>query len=134
METTSKYNIVKGIIIALGLIGPFFTPLPDHSDFLNPAPWNFMAIMFGVGIFSVVVFDVTPMHTGNWMPSWWTSLRFSTLVGWSFLAESFSMAVIGLSHNPKNWFFELPLSIALGMLITVKILVSYPPVNGVGDD
>ena len=134
MAMTYKYNIVKVIVISLSLITPFFGSLPEHSDYMNPAPWSFVAIMFGFGIFSVVFFDVFPKHTGNWLPSWWTPLRFTSLVGWCFLAGSFSTALIGLSKNPKNWFFELPLSIAIGILITVMILRFNPPINGVRDE
>ncbi len=126
-------NIAKGIIVAITAIAPVFSPLPQHPDYLNPAPWGFSMLMIGIGIFSVVFFDSMPQSRNSWLPNWWGSIQFTGFAGLCLLAYATSTAIIGLTHTPKNWFFEIPLFISVGMLITVAFMRTNSPIDGRDD-
>lgn len=126
-------NTAKGIIVALTAIAPVFSPLPQHQDYLNPAPLGFSMLMFGIGIFVAVFFDSMPQSRSGWLINWWGSTQFTGFTGLCLLVYAISTAFIGLTHRPQNWFFEIPLLVSVGMLITVAFMRSHPPIDGSDD-
>lgn len=132
MEIKRPGNIAKVVIIALDAIVPIFSPLPKNPDYLNAAPWQFLAIMVGVGIFTVFILDNAPKNN-IWLVYNWYSLRNVGFFGVCLLVYGISTAIVGLTSAPKNWFFEMPLSLSIGIIATVMFLRANPPIDGSED-
>ena len=126
-------DIAKWVMVASSVLAPVFGPLPQNPDYVHPAPWGFVTLLVGVGIFSVIFLDAMPQSGSRLLPDGWGSLGFRRFVALCLLAYATSTAVVGLTHPEKNWFFEIPLSISMGMLIAVRFLGAHPPIDGSED-
>ena len=106
-----------------------FLPLPQDSDYSHAAPWYFSLVLaaFGAGgtLFTLLI---QPKTGEKWeRPSWHSSgynhrqpLVLLHFGAWIIAAAGAGYALHSLLGTSANWFWEIPVSFAVGGLAGVR--------------
>lgn len=133
-DSHKLWFLLRIALLAVALIhGVYFTETIS-GDFSKPV-WSFFFEMIGivaVSVFCVTLFQLPRQASDvKWAkPSWFSNpfqfrqaLSIFDLASYYFLVLGLGCFAIGLSHNPQNWAWELPLSIGLGALLGVRLVL-----------
>lgn len=134
-DDRARWLIARGALLLLSFGGAFLGDLPVHHDFEHPAPVSFLAIIIGFTLFGLIyvvsISSVFKTADAKWLrPSLFIRPFGSRQPLVSFdtgaicmLAYAVGGAVRGLSESPHNWFWEIPVTAAIGLWIGVRLIM-----------
>jgi len=133
-DNTKIWLLLRIILLVASLDYSFYFIETLPGNFSKPA-WPFFFEMIGIvaiSVFCLTFFQLPKQTSGEkWIkPSWFANpfrlgqaLSGFDLAAYCFLALGLGCLAIGLSREPKNWAWELPLSIGVGALLGVRAVL-----------
>jgi hypothetical protein len=110
----------------------YLSPLPEHRDFLHPAPWKFLLEIGAFALFGVpMVISLSRLakHSEDLRrPSWFINplsvmqpLVFFDFGALCVVAYGLGCAATQFWRGPSNWFWEIPVTLGVGAWLGVRM-------------
>lgn len=135
MKDNAKiWFLLRIALLVVALIHSVYFVKTLPGDFSRPT-WPFFFEMVGIvaiSVFCVTFFQLPKQESDvRWTkPSWFANpfrarqaLSLFDLAAYYFVVLGLGCLVIGLSREPRNWAWELPMSIGIGALLGVHIVL-----------
>lgn len=133
MEFNNRWLYVRIAIIVLSFFSAQFSAMPQHPDFMQPAPWYFPLAIAGFMAFGVPFVLVSQTLSNGSSEKWqrpsWFLPPFSykqplvsfDMTAYCIIAYGLSSAMVGLSNIPSDWSWEIYVSAGIGVRIGVRL-------------